>query len=188
MFVNCAEPDVVQTPTPNSTLIASYRSGENQLIEPNIKSQQRHIGSISDYDPDSNSCSFNKQYQAMQEQLDKQKKILQQQKQQQNQQEQQYQQQYQRQHQQNHQQNYQQKQENHQNNKKFNIMSNQVITSVFRAIYDYDAKEDDEISFRDGDKFINCEQIDVGWMIGVHERTGKHGMIPFNYAEPIDLF
>lgn len=41
-----------------------------------------------------------------------------------------------------------------------------VQTTVFKAIYDYDAKEDDEISFRDGDKFINCEQIDVGWMIG----------------------
>ena len=65
---------------------------------------------------------------------------------------------------------------------------NNVKTSVYRAIYDYDAKEDDEISFRDGDKFINCEQIDVGWMIGVHEKTGKHGMFPANYAEPIDLF
>ena len=84
-----------------------------------------------------------------------------------------------------------------------------IQTSVYRAIYDYDAKEDDEISFRDGDKFINCELIDVGWMIGfydsfwhillefikifpilkgVHEKTGKHGMIPSNYAEPIDLF
>ena len=65
---------------------------------------------------------------------------------------------------------------------------NDIKTSVFKAIYDYDAKEDDEISFRDGDKFTNCEQIDVGWMIGVHEKTGKHGMFPANYAEPVDLF
>jgi hypothetical protein len=63
-----------------------------------------------------------------------------------------------------------------------------IKTSVYKAIYDYDAKEDDEISFRDGDKFINCEQIDVGWMIGVHEKTGKHGMFPANYAEPVDYF
>ena len=142
----------------NSTLIASYRSGEDQFIEPTIKSQQRHIGSISEYDPENNNNSFNKQYQAMQDQLNKQKQMLQQQ---------------------------QQKQQQYNN---VNNISSQVLTSVFRAIYDYDAKEDDEISFRDGDKFINCEQIDVGWMIGVHERTGKHGMIPFNYAEPIDLF
>ncbi len=66
--------------------------------------------------------------------------------------------------------------------------ANDIKTTVYRAIYDYDAKEDDEISFRDGDKFINCEQIDVGWMIGVHEKTGKHGMFPANYAEPIDFF
>lgn len=65
---------------------------------------------------------------------------------------------------------------------------NDIKTTVYKAIYDYDAKEDDEISFRDGDKFINCEQIDIGWMIGVHEKTGKHGMFPSNYAEPIDLF
>ncbi|RNA14708.1 LIM and SH3 domain Lasp [Brachionus plicatilis] len=63
-----------------------------------------------------------------------------------------------------------------------------IKTTVYKAIYDYDAKEDDEISFRDGDKFINCEQIDIGWMIGVHEKTGKHGMFPANYAEPIDYF
>ncbi len=43
---------------------------------------------------------------------------------------------------------------------------NDIKTTVYKAIYDYDAKEDDEISFRDGDKFINCEQIDIGWMIG----------------------
>jgi hypothetical protein len=43
---------------------------------------------------------------------------------------------------------------------------NDIKTSVYKAIYDYDAREDDEISFRDGDKFINCEQIDIGWMIG----------------------
>ena len=49
-----------------------------------------------------------------------------------------------------------------------------VQTSVFKAIYDYDAKEEDEISFRDGDKFINCEQIDVGWMIGIFKLEFDH--------------
>ena len=67
-------------------------------------------------------------------------------------------------------------------------LNEDIKTTVYKAIYDYDAKEDDEISFRDGDKFINCEQIDVGWMIGIHEKTGKHGMFPANYAEPIDYF
>ena len=69
-----------------------------------------------------------------------------------------------------------------------NINLNDIKTSVYKAIYDYDAKEDDEISFRDGDKFTNCELIDVGWMIGVHEKSGKHGMFPSNYVEPVDYF
>jgi hypothetical protein len=77
---------------------------------------------------------------------------------------------------------------NNNNNNNFDIPLSDIKTSVYKAIYDYDAKEDDEISFRDGDKFINCEQIDVGWMIGVHEKTGKHGMFPANYAEPVDYF
>lgn len=67
-------------------------------------------------------------------------------------------------------------------------LNSDIKTSVYKAIYDYDASEEDELSFRDGDKFINCEQIDIGWMIGVHEKTGKHGMFPSNYAEPVDYF
>lgn len=77
---------------------------------------------------------------------------------------------------------------NHHTIGSYDIPINDIKTTVYKAIYDYDAKEDDEISFRDGDKFINCEQIDVGWMIGVHEKTGKHGMFPANYAEPVDYF
>lgn len=227
------------------TLIASYRSAENQLIEPNVKSQARRIGSIADYDPfapenlnESENTSFSKQYQAMQQQLNQQKQLLADQQRTQTPQK--------------------INNENQMNNndtknviithqnlnsnkhistssgnnstKNHNIIEHEksqtvpnmvsngsndnnlknnsfnlyydsndlgnnghgnyqsIQTSVYRAIYDYDANEDDEISFRDGDKFINCEQIDVGWMIGVHEKTGKHGMIPFNYAEPIDFF
>ncbi len=65
-----------------------------------------------------------------------------------------------------------------------------VETGVYKAIYDYDATESDELTFRDGDKFINCEYITTGWMVGVHVNSGKHGMIPSNYciAEPIDYF
>jgi len=61
-------------------------------------------------------------------------------------------------------------------------------TTVYRAIYDHDAKEDDEISFRDGDRFLECQIIDEGWMVGRHERSGKYGLFPSNYAEPVDIF
>jgi hypothetical protein len=67
-------------------------------------------------------------------------------------------------------------------------LNSDIKISVYKAIYDYDGKEEDELSFRDGDKFVSCEQIDVGWMIGVHEKSGKHGMFPSNYTEPIDFF
>lgn len=233
--------NINQPPSPNSTLIASYRSGENQLNEVNIYNNSRsgRIGSIADYDPltklenstidhkntrviynDSNDISknsqFEKEYQAMQQQLNMQKQILHEQQQRNNSLES----------------NHLTLNKNSKNDSKIisndngnevtykningnnghtNNINNQfnnsnisinsyyehnepnsnnqgIQTSVFKAIYDYDAKEDDEITFRDGDKFINCEQIDIGWMIGVHEKTGKHGMIPFNYTEPIDLF
>ncbi|ESO86812.1 hypothetical protein LOTGIDRAFT_128533 [Lottia gigantea] len=57
--------------------------------------------------------------------------------------------------------------------------------SHYRAIYDYTAADDDEVSFREGDVVINCEIIDAGWMTGTIQRTGTAGMLPSNYVEPI---
>ena len=51
------------------------------------------------------------------------------------------------------------------------------------ATYDYDAADDDEVSFMEGDVIINPEAIDDGWMYGVVERTGLMGMLPANYVE-----
>jgi len=207
-ITNLAAPALTaNNPISNTKLIATYRSGETKLAE---TSMQRRIGSIADYDPlihekieynanEDADSSFNKQYLAMQQQLIQQKQQIQKQMQH-------------KEHLINGNDN--EPQTNHSNPKSCwdgishntetklkEIVNNNhdsindqepsyddIQTSVYRAIYDYDAKEDDEISFRDGDKFINCELIDVGWMIGVHEKTGKHGMIPSNYAEPIDLF
>ncbi|NWT61715.1 LASP1 protein, partial [Erythrocercus mccallii] len=55
----------------------------------------------------------------------------------------------------------------------------------FRAIYDYNAADEDEVSFQDGDTIINVQQIDDGWMYGTVERTGDIGMLPANYVEAI---
>merc|ERR1712137_217256 len=55
----------------------------------------------------------------------------------------------------------------------------------YRAMYDYDADDDDEVSFRDGDVIVDCKPIDEGWMIGTVLRTGRSGMVPANYIEPI---
>lgn len=54
---------------------------------------------------------------------------------------------------------------------------------VYRALYDYEAQDDDEVSFRDGDLIINVSSIDGGWMTGEVQRTGEVGMLPANYVE-----
>ncbi|CAN9505440.1 unnamed protein product [Ophioblennius macclurei] len=55
----------------------------------------------------------------------------------------------------------------------------------YRAVYDYTAADDDEVSFLDGDVIIDAQQIDEGWMYGRVERTGQGGMLPANYVEAI---
>ncbi|XP_041435155.1 LIM and SH3 domain protein 1 isoform X2 [Xenopus laevis] len=55
----------------------------------------------------------------------------------------------------------------------------------YRAVYDYNAADEDEVSFQDGDTILNVQQIDDGWMYGTVERTGDTGMLPANYVEAI---
>jgi len=50
-------------------------------------------------------------------------------------------------------------------------------------MYDYDAQDDDEVSFRENDHIVLYEMIDEGWMYGIVQRTGRKGMIPANYVE-----
>ncbi|XP_047671270.1 nebulin isoform X16 [Tachysurus fulvidraco] len=54
-----------------------------------------------------------------------------------------------------------------------------------RAMYDYAAADNDEVSFKDGDVILNVQSIDEGWMYGTVQRTGKTGMLPANYVEAI---
>ncbi|KAK2850034.1 hypothetical protein Q7C36_008817, partial [Tachysurus vachellii] len=54
-----------------------------------------------------------------------------------------------------------------------------------RAMYDYAAADNDEVTFKDGDVIVNVQSIDEGWMYGTVQRTGKTGMLPANYVEAI---
>ncbi|CAL8091288.1 unnamed protein product [Calicophoron daubneyi] len=56
----------------------------------------------------------------------------------------------------------------------------------FRALYDYEAKEDDEVTFMEGDIILNGDPITDGWMYGTIQRTGQFGMLPSNYVETIN--
>ncbi|XP_043546364.1 nebulette isoform X1 [Chiloscyllium punctatum] len=60
-----------------------------------------------------------------------------------------------------------------------------VNMRTFRAMYDYTAADEDEVSFKDGDYIINVQAIDEGWMYGTVQRTGKTGMLPANYVESL---
>ncbi|KAJ0057920.1 hypothetical protein NL108_004438 [Boleophthalmus pectinirostris] len=55
----------------------------------------------------------------------------------------------------------------------------------YRALYDYSAADDDEVSFMEGDVIVGAQHIDEGWMHGCVERTGQVGMLPSNYVEQI---
>jgi len=57
----------------------------------------------------------------------------------------------------------------------------------YQAIYDYEAQDTDEVSFKDGDIIVNAVPIDEGWMTGTVHRSGQSGMLPANYVEPINL-
>ncbi|CAL8080254.1 unnamed protein product [Calicophoron daubneyi] len=52
------------------------------------------------------------------------------------------------------------------------------------CLYDYTAAEDDELSFAQGDKIFQIEQIDEGWWVGV-TANGQYGLFPANYVELI---
>ncbi|KAG5678836.1 hypothetical protein PVAND_008470 [Polypedilum vanderplanki] len=56
---------------------------------------------------------------------------------------------------------------------------------VYRALYDYEAQDYDEVSFSEGDLIFEVNSIDGGWMTGRIERTGKIGMLPANYIEQV---
>ncbi|XP_057665464.1 LIM and SH3 domain protein Lasp [Diorhabda carinulata] len=58
---------------------------------------------------------------------------------------------------------------------------------VYRAMYDYEAQDVDEVSFQDGDLIINVRSIDSGWMTGEVQRTGQVGMLPANYVQMVNI-
>lgn len=61
------------------------------------------------------------------------------------------------------------------------------LQRVFRALYDYEAQDTDEVSFTEGDLIFEVDSIDAGWMTGRVERTGQTGMLPANYVEPATI-
>ncbi|KAJ8910282.1 hypothetical protein NQ315_016099 [Exocentrus adspersus] len=55
-----------------------------------------------------------------------------------------------------------------------------------RALYDYQAADDTEISFDPGDIITNIEQVDEGWWQGLAPDGITYGLFPANYVELIE--
>lgn len=64
-----------------------------------------------------------------------------------------------------------------------NVSFSSSFQRVYRALYDYEAQDSDEVSFAEGDLIFEVNSIDGGWMTGRVERTGQIGMLPANYIE-----
>lgn len=50
------------------------------------------------------------------------------------------------------------------------------------AEYDYEAAEDNELTFTENDKILNIDFVDDDWWLGELERTGEKGLFPSNYV------
>ncbi|KAJ8971870.1 hypothetical protein NQ317_014146 [Molorchus minor] len=55
-----------------------------------------------------------------------------------------------------------------------------------RALYDYQAADDTEISFDPGDIITNIEQVDEGWWQGLAPDGISYGLFPANYVELVE--
>lgn len=64
---------------------------------------------------------------------------------------------------------------------------NLLFQRVYRAMYDYESQDSDEVSFCEGDLIVNVSNIDSGWMTGTVKRTGDTGMLPANYVEELHI-
>ncbi|AGO13640.1 AaceriAGL237Cp [[Ashbya] aceris (nom. inval.)] len=51
------------------------------------------------------------------------------------------------------------------------------------AEYDYEAGEDNELTFEEGDVIINIDFVDDDWWLGELQKTGQKGLFPSNYVE-----
>lgn len=60
-----------------------------------------------------------------------------------------------------------------------------ILKRVYRALYDYEAQDSDEVGFMEGDIIFEVESINGGWMTGRVDRTNKTGMLPANYVESV---
>ncbi|CDQ73050.1 unnamed protein product [Oncorhynchus mykiss] len=60
----------------------------------------------------------------------------------------------------------------------------EVWNTCVRALYDYQAEDESEISFEPGDIISAVETVDKAWWQGC-TKDGRQGLFPANYVETI---
>ncbi|XP_052328254.1 tyrosine-protein kinase Fgr isoform X1 [Oncorhynchus keta] len=58
--------------------------------------------------------------------------------------------------------------------------------TLFIALYDYDARTEDDLSFQKGEKFHIINNTEGDWWEARSLDTGKSGYVPSNYVAPVD--
>lgn len=65
------------------------------------------------------------------------------------------------------------------------VTETKPLSGAFVALYDYEAQDEDEVGFNEGDQIVDCESVDEGWMIATVVRTSERGMLPSNYVQQV---
>ncbi|XP_053944770.1 vinexin isoform X5 [Cuculus canorus] len=63
--------------------------------------------------------------------------------------------------------------------------SSEVQWTMYRAVYQYQPQNADELELLEGDRVDVMQQCDDGWFVGISRRTQKFGTFPGNYVAPV---
>jgi len=69
---------------------------------------------------------------------------------------------------------------------KENPSTSQHTGTIFRALYDYNSIQHDELSLKKGELYFVTEQCHDGWFKGKSLKSGKSGVFPGNHVEEHD--
>ncbi|KAM9266259.1 LOW QUALITY PROTEIN: vinexin [Morus bassanus] len=61
----------------------------------------------------------------------------------------------------------------------------EIQWTPYRALYQYQPQNADELELLEGDRVDVMQQCDDGWFVGVSRRTQKFGTFPGNYVAPV---
>jgi len=62
------------------------------------------------------------------------------------------------------------------------VIDETVPVRIVKAVFDYNAGDEDEVSFKKGDELELLHENDNGWWYGIHLLTNQAGLFPSNFA------